>query len=443
MRLDAGCYLVCNGTMNKTKGSDPKRFWGLTPIFLLLAGCAGLPTPPDSAAIPERVNTELGTAPELDSEPVVCPAPELTLKPTAPAAAPQKHAVLKPSHFSALPQWSKGVTAQSWTAFLQSCQALSAQPVWAHVCGKAVAMPANPNAAHLRAFFEAEFTPWQIQSGAGSNVGLVTGYYEPLLRGSRTRTAAYPFPIYGPPADLLTVDLGDVVPELKGRRLRGRLQGNRVVAYLSRADIDLEDPPLQGRELVWVDDAVDLFFLQIQGSGRIALEDGTQMRVGYADKNGYPFRSIGRVLVDRGDLTLSQASLSGIKGWVHDHPDQMHALLNANPSYVFFRQLPDDLPGPLGALGVPLTAEGSIAVDPRVTPLGAPVFLDTTVPNSKTPLRRLMMAQDTGGAIYGPIRADFFWGFGDEAGKKAGSMKQAGRMWLLYPKGQTPPTPGV
>jgi len=213
-----------------------------------------------------------------------------------------------------------------------------------------------------------------------------------------------------------------------------------VVPYLSREEIDRDPAPLQGHELVWVDDAIEAFFLHIQGSGQVELPDGQRMRVGYADQNGHPFRSLGRALIDSGEIAPEKASMQGIKEWARRNPRKVQEYLNANPSYVFFRELPRDLPGPLGALGVPLTPERSIAIDPRVIPLGAPVYLATTWPNTSEPLTRLMVAQDTGGAIAGGVRADFFWGFGDEAGALAGRMRQAGRMWVLMPKGVAPPT---
>ena len=190
-----------------------------------------------------------------------------------------------------------------------------------------------------------------------------------------------------------------------------------------------------------MDDPVELFFLQIQGSGRVRLPDGKLVRIGYADQNGYPYQSIGRVLIDRGDLTLAQASMQGIQAWARAHPDKLNDLLNENPSYVFFREMPDDGKadaGPFGALSVPLTAGRSLAVDPRNVPLGAPVYLSATQPGSEAPLRRLMLAQDTGGAIRGVVRADFFWGFGADAGALAGRMKQQGRMWVLLPPGMAP-----
>ena len=227
------------------------------------------------------------------------------------------------------------------------------------------------------------------------------------------------------PDDLLTIDLGDAYPQLKDMRLRGRLQGNRVVPYYNRSEIDNGKAPLQGRELFWVDNAVDLFFLQIQGSGRIELPDGSMVKVGYADQNGYPYTSIGKKLVEMGGLKLEEASMQGIKNVGGTASRQADRLLEQNPSYVFFRELPNNLPAPLGALGVPLTDAYSLAVDARTIPLGAPVFLSTTYPNTTEPLNRLMLAQDTGGAIKGAVRGDFFWGFGEQAGAQAGRMKQS------------------
>jgi membrane-bound lytic murein transglycosylase A len=188
---------------------------------------------------------------------------------------------------------------------------------------------------------------------------------------------------------------------------------------------------------------VELFFLQIQGSGRIELVDGRQIKVGYADQNGHPYVSIGKKLIEMGEMKLEDASMQGIKAWGEKNPGKLMALLELNPSYVFFRELPENLTAPLGALGVPLTNEYSIAIDPKSVPLGSPVFLATTQPNSAIPLNRLMLAQDTGGAIRGQVRADFFWGFGEKAGAQAGRMKQQGRMWVLFPKGGEPSQVGV
>jgi len=207
-----------------------------------------------------------------------------------------------------------------------------------------------------------------------------------------------------------------------------------VVPYYPRAEIERGLPALAGKELLWVDDPVDLFFLQIQGSGRVQLPSGELVRVGYADQNGQPYKSIGRYLAEQGELKLEQTSMQGIKAWGAANPAKLDALLDRNPSYVFFRELPPAAGGPVGALGVALTPERSIAVDPRYIPLGAPVFLATTWPGSAQALQRLVLAQDTGGAIRGAVRADYFWGFGEAAGAQAGRMRQSARMWVLLPR---------
>ena len=323
----------------------------------------------------------------------------------------------------------------SWPAFMASCDILTKKSDWKEPCTVARDVNARDSAA-IRQFFEAFFVPHQVRNADGSDSGLVTGYYEPLLHGARKRGGGFQTPLHRAPEDLLTIDLANVYPELKGMRLRGRLQGNKVVAYPPRAEL-IKSGSLDGKELVWVDDPIDAFFLQVQGSGRVQLaENGSTVRLAYADQNGYPYKSIGKYLVDRGDLTLDQASAQGIKAWYVAHPERRQELLNANPSYVFFKEEPiaDPKKGPKGALGVPLTPMRSIAIDSAFLPLGAPVYLSTTQPNNGSPLQRLVMAQDTGGAIKGAVRADFFWGFGAEAGEKAGKMKQRGMMWVLLPK---------
>lgn len=336
-----------------------------------------------------------------------------------------------------LPDWQTQDLLPSWPAFMESCQALKRKPGWQAVCTRARDLTPLDNAS-LHQFFEENFTPYQVFNPDGSTQGLVTGYYEPKLLGSRVKTKRFRYPLYGVPDDLLNINLSGLYPQLKGLRLRGRLQGREIVPYYDRAEIDDGKGTQQAHVLFWVENAVDLFFLQIQGSGRIELPDGSLVKVGYADQNGHPYQSIGKKLVEMGELTLEQASMQSIKLWAEQHPDQLNALLAQNPSYVFFRELPDHLSAPLGALGVPLTNEYSIAVDPRTIPLGAPVFLATTYPNSSIALNRLMLAQDTGGAIRGPVRADFFWGFGAQAGAQAGRMKQSGQMWVLFPRDAEP-----
>ena len=374
--------------------------------------------------------------------------------PTAPPAvappAPAR-AVFTPSAYSELPGWTDDRIEEAWPAFRVGCKALVARPrtqaLWHAPCAIAETIDER-DATAIRQFFETNFTPYRVTASDGNVRGLVTGYYEPLLFGSRTSSATFAQPLYAPPDDLLIVELADLYPELKGKRVRGRLDGRRVVPYWARADIDAGKANTNGKALVYVSDPVDAFFLQIQGSGRVRLDDGSVMRVGYADQNGQPFRSVARILIDRGELTMGEASMQGIRAWGRLHPDLLPALLDENPSYVFFREVPPAAPGslearidgPIGSLGVPLLATRTIAVDPRSIPLGAPVFLATTEPLSESWLRRLVMAQDTGGAISGPIRADYFWGFGAAAGELAGRMRQPGEEWLLWPNGALPPS---
>lgn len=367
------------------------------------------------------------------SVPVVPEKPAASTVP--PASLPMT--VLKPANWNALTGWTDDDILPALDAFLRSCAVLKNQPLWQETCSQADTMRGQDSAA-LRQFFESRFVPHQVLNADGSGDGLITGYYEPLLKGSRKQSKRYRFPLYTTPDELLVIDLGEVYPELKNMRLRGRLQGRKVVPYYSRAEIERNPASLQGKELLWVDDAIDLFFLQIQGSGRVALENGEIVRVGYSDQNGHPYKSVGRLLVERGELPLEKASMQGIKAWGQKNPARLNELLYQNSSFVFFRELPAGVPGPLGSLGVPLTAGRSLAIDPRAVPQGAPVFLATTWPNSDKQLHRLMVAQDTGGAIKGNVRADFFWGFGPEAGDQAGKMRQSGRMWVLMPTGYVP-----
>lgn len=365
-----------------------------------------------------------------------------TSQPPVPQEKPEKPAVPAryiPAEWSALPGWPGDKLSASWEAWGQSCQRLQNRPDWKTLCAQARELGVTPDDAAIRAFFENGFTPWQIENTESGNTGLVTGYYEALLKGSREAKPGS-VPLYGVPDDMLTIELGSVYPDLKSMRLRGRVEGRKVLPYWSRADIDAGRANIPtGKVLAWADNAVEAFFMEVQGSGRVQLEDGSMIRLGYADQNGQPYKSIGRWLVDQGELTLDQASMQSIKAWAEANPARLPELLAANPSYVFFRVLPDATGGPIGALNVPLTAEASIAVDPKFIPLGSPVFLSTTMPSSSEVLSRLVQAQDTGGAIRGPVRADFYWGFGHEAGARAGMMKQKGQLWLLRPKGMLPP----
>jgi len=394
-------------------------------LAALIAGCVTTPPPP---------------APTPPTPPAPTPAP---------AALPASYRAVA---WSALPGWNEDRVQEAWPAFVAGCGALVRSParqaLWEPSCRAAATVDGNSVSA-VRAFFESHFSPYQVVGAEGRESGLITGYYEPLLAGSRTKTARYSVPLYAVPDDLLTVDLTSLYPELKGKRVRARVEGKTVVPYFPRADIDRGVSSLDGKALVYVEDPVEAFFLEIQGSGRIKLDDGSVMRVGYADQNGHPYRSIGTVLIERGELTLGQASMQGIRAWGQKNRDKLPALLEENPSYVFFREVPPPVPGtldaqidgPFGSLGVPLLRERTLAVDTRAIPLGAPVYLATTYPLSTRPLQRLMLAQDTGGAIRGAVRGDFFWGFGDGPGREAGRMRQQGQMWMLWPKNAPLPTP--
>ena len=334
--------------------------------------------------------------------------------------------------FDALPGWPSADLDRSLRAFLNGC---ARAPVLAKACAAAATVaPDDPQAA--RVFFETHFAPYALASSSGQDSGLITGYYEPVIDGSRTQNGAHRFPIFGVPDDLVVVDLAAVSPDVRNLRLRGRIDGRRVVPYPSRGEIESRGVPAP--VIAWTNDPVELFFLHIQGSGQVRLDTGERIRVGFADQNGHPYRSLGRHLIDRGELALEQASMHGIKAWAQANPAKLQEALNANPSYVFFRELPAT-EGPPGALGVALSPEYSLAVDRRFVPLGAPVYLATTHPLSEERLERMMAAQDTGGAIRGVVRADFYWGTGPEGGALAGRMRQQGRMWLMWPRGEPLP----
>lgn len=381
------------------------------------------PVSPSVAISPPPANTPAITQPRSDTQ--------QTTQGIVPPAAP--FAQLSPANWSEMPGIADEAWLDSWPAWLQSCVALKNKPEWRAVCASATQLT-QPTAEAVFKYWQQYFNVYLATHADGTTQGLMTGYYQPILKGSKTASATYKVPLYQVPADLITVGLDALFPELKYKRLRGRLQGQRLVPYFSRAEIEQTPSPLQGQELVWVEDPVEAFFLQVQGSGIIALAEGGEMQVGYADQNGHPYQSIGRLLVARGEMTASEASMQAIKAWAQTHPTQLRSLLDANPSYVFFKVLPPGLSGPLGALGVPLTAGRSVAVDPQFIPLGAPFYISTTLPNQSQPLQRLMMAQDTGGAIKGGVRADVFWGAGEAAGKLAGAMRQSGQVWVWLPK---------
>jgi membrane-bound lytic murein transglycosylase A len=387
-------------------------FAGSTAL-LAVVGCAAQPVSPSRTAA-----SQAAAAPE-----------------PPPAAPPLNAANLASASFAELPGWPRDDHRAALAAFRAGCPILEKSDAWRAACARAREADSERNP---RGFFETSFRVFRLLNSDGSDTGMITGYYEPLLHGSRTRSGSSIYPVYGPPDDLISVDVGPAYPETRDMRLRGRLVGHRLVPYYTRAEIDAGVAPLAGKEILWVDDRIALFFLHVQGSGRVQLDDGTIVRIGYADYNGYPYRSIGRALVDRGEVGAQQASMQAIRAWALLNPERVEDLLSVNPSYVFFRVLGTDTvrsdQGAPGSLGVPLSAGRSIAVDTRFIPLGAPVYLATTQPQSASPLERTVIAQDTGNAIRGAVRADYYWGSGEEADREAGRMRQTGRMWLMLPR---------
>lgn len=359
---------------------------------------------------------------------------------------------LSRASFERLPGWPGSGLARALAAFGASCADGTADgggdlgplaaPSLAGVCARSKSVAAGDDAA-ARAFFEASFEPWHI-ANRGEPEGLLTGYYEPELAGDRRRRGPFRHPIYLDPKDRQVVDLGEFKKELAGRKIVGLVRGGRFRPYWDRSEIERGALAGRGLEMLWVDDPVALFFLQIQGSGRVRLPDGSIVRVGYAAQNGHDYTPIGRVLIERGELAREEVSLQTIRAWLRSNPSEAEELMNANRSYVFFRVLPGE--SPVGAEGVELTAGHSIAVDPRFVPYGLPVWIESTLPAApeigrarEAPIARLTIAQDTGGAIRGPVRADLFLGPGAEAEATAGRMKQPLGAWLLWPRGAPPP----
>lgn len=439
--------------------------------LMILAGCAG--GPKTTAPEPPVPDSSASDSSASDS-----PA-TLQLRPTSP---------------SDLPGWSLASSAgasgagasavgPALEAFVRSCDVLMERPGdaamvagrpafgtvrdWHPACYRARALTgsAPPTEADARRFFQTFFRPFRVTRGStptgGEAEGLFTGYFEPQLRGARDSSARFTEPLRRPPSDLVRVPLGRFRGALDGETLFGRVEGQTLVPYFSRAAI--HDGRLAGRDLAlaWVDSRVDKFFLQIQGSGRVVLDDGTVMRVGYAAQNGQPYRAIGRDLIAMGAVPREQMSMQAIRDWLAAHPAQADSVMNLNRSYVFFRELDVDASlGPLGAQGVPLTPEHSLAVDPRFVPYGAPLWLVTRRPTDPSPARRtprrtpertpertdggadtttvpfrqMMIAQDTGGAIRGAVRGDVFWGAGPRARALAGRMKSRGAYFVWLPR---------
>jgi membrane-bound lytic murein transglycosylase A len=348
--------------------------------------------------------------------------PENRSSASAPSSAPSSYsssiAGFRSVSWQDLPGWQEDDLTQAWPAWLKSCDALrkrNSEINWRQVCSQTTAISGR-NQQAIRQYFEGNFQAYEVRNSAtGKESGLITGYYEPVMSGSQTRTTTYTVPLYGLPK---------------------AWKGVKPSPAPARAEL-MSSGVLRGSEIAWVQDAVAAAFMQIQGSGKIRLEDGRVLRLGYAGTNDQPFKSFAQWLLDRKEITRGEATMQGISAWAKRNPGRVEEMLNANPRFVFFKELPGNVSadlGPIGALGVSLTSERSIAIDLKAMPLGAPVFLSTTKPLSSQILQKLVMAQDTGKAIVGGVRADYYWGSGDSAGELAGRMKQDGKMWLLLPR---------
>lgn len=363
-----------------------------------------------------------------------------------PAVPPGGFLRLDVTTFDRLPGWKGDRLSAALPVFLGSCVKLKALPPeyklkpemapsrisdWLPIC-EAAARIRPGNETEARYFFESHFSPYRASNNTQSR-GLFTGYYEPELQGAWQPDTVYRVPLYARPKDLVSIDLGKFRPQWEGETIAGRIVNNKITPYPTRADIN--NGVLKGKqlELMWVDSAIDAFFLHIQGSGRVVFRDGSQVRVGYAGRNGHLYTPIGRELVAKGVLGPDDVSMQSIQAWLNANPLAGVELMEKNKSFIFFRILESG--GPIGAQGVQLTAGRSLAVDRKFIPLGVPIWLDTTEPGkAKKPLRRLVIAQDTGSAIKGPVRGDLFIGHGITAGMMAGRMKQAGTYYLLLPK---------
>ena len=370
--------------------------WAAAAILGALAGCGTAPPPP----------------------PAPTPAPPAA----APAAPPLSGSRWVAVGYDQLPGWQADRLAEAWPALLKGCERPA--PVWAALCAEARRSPPPGDDAATRQWLVQRLQAYRVEGSDGNADGLLTGYFEPLVDASRTRRGAFQVALHAPPADLATRQ-----------------------PYWTRQQLDslpAAQAALRGREIAYVADPLDALVLQIQGSGRLRLAGGDgrvqTVRLAFAGHNGQPYVSVGRWLINQGELKADGASWPAIKDWARRNPQRVQEMLWANPRMVFFREepLPDPGMGPRGAQGVPLTPGRSIAVDPKSVPYGTPVWLDSTEPLSKTALQRLVMAQDTGSAITGAVRADYFWGWAEGAEAQAGRMKQPLRMWVLWPKGLPP-----
>ncbi len=419
--------------------SSVSRLALVLPVFM--AGCST-----HKPASPPPNPTASSTAPQATSVPPATAAPvTASYTPTTFAQLPQWREQFSPAQWGSL---ASAIAAQCMGNKLPSAKALG----WSTYCVEWRSFEAQLSNSRdpgnlLREWVETRFKPWRWQrleaDGNSKLEGLLTGYYEASLTVSRTPTAQFNIPIYKVPSDLLRLDIETVYPEAKGQRLRGRLERatpiSKIVPYYSRAEIESGDL-LKGQELLWTNDRIQLFFTHIQGSARAVLPDGQVLRIGYAEQNGHKYVAIGRTIVAQKGLTQEAVTMQSIESWLRANPGKMIEVLHSNPSYIFMAQIPAPkndsqlakADGAVGSLGVALTPQRSVAVDPAQVPLGSLLVVKNDT------LQRLVVAQDTGGAIRGSLRADYYTGYGKAAADQAGVMKSPTQFWLLWPTGETP-----
>jgi membrane-bound lytic murein transglycosylase A len=399
-----------------------KRLLGVALAAQVLAGCTENGPPKSSGSV------SVSNYPIKPATPI---APAIVQKPVVVASRTTalSSGVLAGPAVASL-KIDKVAASRALTAFQLSCPALlrrsdysglTTNADWAPVCAAATTWDSGQAAR----FFTENFETVQV----GSGTSYATGYYEPEIAGSRTPAPGYPVPIYSRPPDEIDVDLGQFSDRLVGKKITGRVVGTGLVPYFTRSEI--EDGTLAGKglELAYAADPVEFFFLQIQGSGRLKLPDGTTMQIAYGGQNGRDYTGIGELMHQRGLIAPGQLSMQGIMAYLRAHPDEGRAIMRENKSWVFFREISGD--GPIGALGIAVTGQGSVAADPAFVPLGAPVFLSM----DRADATGLWIAQDTGGAIKGANRFDTFWGAGDQARVVAGGMSARGTAFILLPKG--------
>jgi len=396
-----------------------RRSWRLRLLAALLMPlaiiqCSRAPTPPPAASGVSYRETPLTSLPGWDADSLINALP--AVRSSCAVLAERDDAAWIGSGLAAVPagRWKTVCSDLERTA--QSAGGLIDPPTF-------------------RQFLERRFTAFAVSAGETGSSGLFTGYYQPILAGCRERTATCQTPIYGLPVDLVGVDMASVTPELAGTKVFGRLEGERLVSYWTRAEIEggalSQSGPSAAPVVAWVENPVDAHILSIQGSGLIRLSDGSLVPLAYAGNNGWPYKSLGKILVDQGIMIPSQVTMPAIRDWLMGHPGQAVGLMRQNPRAIFFRQ--SDRSEAKGSLGIALVAGRTLAVDPSAIPLGVPVWLDTSDPDGR-PVRRLMVAADTGAAIRGAVRGDVFWGNDDLAFDLAGRMKSPGQWFLLAPK---------